>query len=104
MNKKQFVSCLYQKLKSKATTDKNKQKKYAAEITEIFFQSVADSLKVGDKVDLRGFGVFQAKEYKFHNKKTTSIKVRSSKKFPVFKMSKIISRKLNSDTIYDSLD
>ena len=96
MNKKQFIKKFYQNLrKNKSITNLQKQE-YARKITDIFFNFITNSLQVGDKVELRKFGVFQVKEYNF------SRKDKKKEKFPIFKMSSIIRKKLESKN--DSLD
>ena len=62
------------------------------------FNSVADTLAKGGRVEIRGFGSFKVKEYKPYsgrNPKTGDpIQVRS-KKLPYFKLSSMMRERIN---------
>ena len=65
------------------------------------FNSMADALSKGGRVEIRGFGSFKVKEYKPYsgrNPKTGDpIQVRS-KKLPYFKLSSMMRERINKKT------
>ena len=66
------------------------------------FNSIADTLSKGGRVEIRGFGSFKVKEYEPYsgrNPKTgESIQVRS-KKLPYFKLSSLMRKLINKKPI-----
>ena len=66
------------------------------------FNSIADTLSKGGRVEIRGFGSFKMKEYEPYsgrNPKTgESIQV-SRKKLPYFKLSSIMRKRINKKPI-----
>ena len=66
------------------------------------FNSIADTLSKGGRVEIRGFGSFKVKEYEPYsgrNPKTgESIQVRS-KKLPYFKLSNLMRKLINKKPI-----
>ena len=68
----------------------------------VLFNSIADALAKGGRVEIRGFGSFKVKEYKPYsgrNPKTGKpIKVRG-KKLPYFKLSGIMRKRINKRRI-----
>ena len=66
------------------------------------FNSIADTLSKGGRVEIRGFGSFKVKEYEPYpgrNPKTgESIQVRR-KKLPHFKLSSIMQKRINKKPI-----
>jgi len=66
------------------------------------FNSIADTLAKGGRVEIRGFGSFKVKEYEPYsgrNPKTGEpIQVRS-KKLPYFRLSSIIRKRINKKPI-----
>ena len=68
----------------------------------ILFNSIADTLSKGGRVEIRGFGSFKVKEYEPYsgrNPKTgESIQVRS-KKLPYFKLSSMMRKRINKKSI-----
>ena len=68
----------------------------------VLFNSIADALAKGGRVEIRGFGSFKVKEYKPYsgrNPKTGKpIKVRG-KKLPYFKLSGIMRKRINRKPI-----
>ena len=66
------------------------------------FNSMADTLSKGGRVEIRGFGSFKVKKYKPYsgrNPKTGEpIKVRS-KKLPYFKLSSMMRKRMNKKPI-----
>lgn len=88
MNKKDFIKKFQQVLSEDKTITKSQKKEYSQKTTDIFFDTITHSLQIGDKIDLRKFGTFQIKKYKFSHKE---------EKFPTFKMSQMIRKKLKSN-------
>jgi integration host factor subunit beta len=72
----------------------NKEKltvKDATKIVEIIFDGFTKALKKGDRVEVRGFGMFTVRKYKSHagrNPKTGEKITVKSKKTPFFKVGK----------------
>ena len=66
------------------------------------FNSIADTLAKGGRVEIRGFGSFKVKEYEPYsgrNPKTgESIQV-SRKKLPYFKLSSMMQKRINKKPI-----
>ena len=66
------------------------------------FNSIADTLSKGGRVEIRGFGSFKDKEYEPYsgrNPKTgESIQIRS-KKLPYFKLSSMMRKRINKKPI-----
>ena len=66
------------------------------------FNSMADTLSKGGRVEIRGFGSFKVKEYEPYsgrNPKTgESIQIRS-KKLPYFKLSSMMQKRINKKPI-----
>ena len=75
-------------------------KKQAEVVVSTVFESIVDSLKSGDKIELRGFGSFRIRERDARvgrNPKTgEKVKV-PAKKVPYFKPGKDLREQLNSD-------
>ncbi len=69
-------------------TSRKEQTKIARDTVNLFFGSVKDALQAGDRVELRGFGSFQVKEYDAYTGRNpkTGVKVEvQTKKLPVFR-------------------
>ena len=67
---------------------------------DVLFNSIADALAKGGRVEIRGFGSFKVKEYKPYsgrNPKTGEMIEVSAKKLPFFKLGKNLREKLNRD-------
>lgn len=68
-------------------------KKDAKRIVEIVFNSMCESLKNGDRIEIRGFGSFKVKNYEGfvgRNPKNGEIVEVNSKKLPLFKVGKAL--------------
>ncbi|MBF0121646.1 MAG: integration host factor subunit beta [Desulfobacterales bacterium] len=91
MNKLELIAELKQ--------ETNISKSDAAKVVELFFDSMADSLGQGDRVEIRGLCSFFVKEYKGYtgrNPKTgKKVKIKS-KKLPFFKCGKEIRERVDS--------
>ena len=75
-------------------------KKHAEVIVNTVFESIVDSLKDGDKIELRGFGSFRIRERGSRvgrNPKTGDKVSVPSKKVPYFKPGKQLKELLNND-------
>jgi integration host factor subunit beta len=73
--------------------------KQATEIIKLIFNGFTDTMKKGDRIEIRGFGSFTVREYKSYkgrNPKTgKNIDVRP-KKLPFFKVGKDLKGMVNS--------
>ncbi len=90
MNKLELISAL----KNKADISKTE----AAEVVEIFFNSMANSLAAGQRVEIRGLCSFFVKEYKSYtgrNPKTGDKVLIKPKKLPFFKCGKELKERVD---------
>ncbi len=70
----------------------------SAEIVSIFFNSMKETLKNGDRVEIRGFGSFKIKEYEGYqgrNPKTGESVWVKPKKLPFFRAGKELREYVN---------
>lgn len=77
-------------------------KKHAEIIVNTVFESIVDSLKDGEKIELRGFGSFRIRERGSRvgrNPKTGDKVEVPSKRIPYFKPGKQLKELLNSDSL-----
>jgi integration host factor subunit beta len=83
MNKSDIIEALAAK--------ENLTERQAAEIINLIFNGFTDTMKKGDRIEIRGFGSFTVREYKSYqgrNPKTgNNVDVRQ-KKLPYFKAGK----------------
>lgn len=66
-------------------------KKMAEQVAKLLFQSMADSLARGDRIEIRGFGTFVSKHYPAYegrNPRTGEIIHVAEKRLPFFKVGK----------------
>jgi integration host factor subunit beta len=73
-------------------------KKDAKRIVEVIFNSMGESLKNGDRIEIRGFGSFKVKDYEGfvgRNPKTGEIVKVKSKKLPLFKVGKSLKNRVD---------
>lgn len=90
MNKLELISAL----KSEA----NISKPEAAEVVQIFFDSMAEALASGERVEIRGLFSFFVKEYKSYtgrNPKTGEKVTIHPKKLPFFKCGKELKERID---------
>ena len=77
----------------------NKQKtEIARETVNLFFDSIKDALKTGDRVEIRGFGSFNIKEYEGYtgrNPKTGDRVEVKPKRLPVFRPGRELRKIVN---------
>ena len=92
MNKSQLIERI---AKEEGITIKN-----AANVVNVVFDSMADSLAKGDRVEIRGFGSFKVKGYNSYqgrNPKTGEIIQVREKKLPYFKVGKEMKDRVDSE-------
>jgi len=73
--------------------------KRAEEIVNLIFDSMADTLSNGGRIEIRGFGSFVVKDYKSYmgrNPKTGEIIKVRPKRLPFFKVGKELRERVNS--------
>lgn len=90
MNKLELISAL------KNETDISKAE--AAKVVQIFFDSMADTMAEGGRVEIRGLCSFFVKEYKSYtgrNPKTGDKVVIQPKKLPFFKSGKELKKRVD---------
>jgi len=90
MNKLELISTL----KEKAHLTKHE----AEEVIKIFFDSLSDSFKNGERVEIRGFCSFHIKEYKSYtgrNPKTGQKVTIPPKHLPFFKCGKDLKERVD---------
>ena len=91
MNKQQLIEQLAQ---SERITQQ-----MAKSVVDITFQSMADALSRGDRIEIRGFGSFKVKHYDGYegrNPKTGEIIKVSPKKLPFFKVGKDLKERVDT--------
>ena len=92
MNKSQLIERI---AKEEGITIKN-----AANVVNVVFDSMADSLAKGDRVEIRGFGSYKVKSYNSYqgrNPKTGEIIQVREKKLPYFKVGKEMKERVDSE-------
>ena len=88
-------------LKDLSSSYPNFLKKDLEKFTNIILKEIKNSLKKGERVELRGFGIFSTKIQKpriSRNPKTGEKVNTPEKKIIHFKMSKDLFKKLNNET------
>jgi integration host factor subunit beta len=73
--------------------------KKAKLVIDAMFQSMAESLQMTERVDIRGFGTFKVKHYEGYtgrNPKTGEAVDVKQKKLPCFKVGKALKRRVNN--------
>ena len=91
MNKLELISVL------KAKADISKLE--AAKVVQIFFDSMADAMAKGERVEIRGLCSFFVKEYKSYtgrNPKSGEKVIIKPKKLPFFKSGKELKERVDS--------
>ena len=89
IKKSQLIEQLVQEMDNFADETNSKQKtEIARETVNLFFNSVKDAVKDGDRVEIRGFGSFTTKDYEAYvgrNPKTGEKVEVKPKRLPVFR-------------------
>ncbi len=91
MNKSELVEALADK--------KDLTYKKSEEIVNLIFDSMADTLAKGGRIEIRGFGSFVVKHYKAYmgrNPKTGEVIQVKPKKLPFFKVGKELRERVDS--------
>ena len=91
MNKLELISAL----KNNATISKSE----AARVIQIFFESMADAMSQGDRVEIRGLCSFYVKEYKAYtgrNPKTGETIEVPAKNLIHFKPGQLMKQRINN--------
>jgi len=91
MNKSELIKTLAE--------ERNISVEEATDIVNIFFDSMKEALKNGNRVEIRGFGSFKIKEYKGYqgrNPKTGEKVEVKPKRLPFFRAGKELKEYLNS--------
>jgi len=73
-------------------------KKQAEAIVDLVFAQMIDAMKMGDRIEIRGFGSFVVKDYKPYtgrNPKTGDKVEVKSKKLPFFKVGKEMKERVD---------
>jgi integration host factor subunit beta len=73
-------------------------KKDAAKIVNVFFDTISNAIAKGERVELRGFGVFDVKKREARiarNPKNGDVVAVPSKKVPFFRMGKDMKDRIN---------
>ena len=90
MNKSELVEAL--------AGERDLTYKKSEEIVNIIFDSMAETLAQGGRIEIRGFGSFVVKDYKSYmgrNPKTGEIIQVKPKKLPFFKVGKELRERVN---------
>ncbi len=91
MNKLELITALKR--------ESNISKAEASSIIQIFFGSIAEAMKNGDRVEIRGLCSFFVKQYKSYtgrNPKTGAKVTIKPKKLPFFKVGKELKERVDS--------
>ena len=91
MNKSELIRTLAE--------ERNISVEEATDIVNIFFDSMKEALKNGNRVEIRGFGSFKIKEYKGYqgrNPKTGEKVEVKPKRLPFFRAGKDLREYINS--------
>ena len=79
-------------------SDSNLFKKDASKIVNVFFDTISEAISRGDRVELRGFGVFDVKVREARiarNPKNGEAVAVPAKKVPFFRMGKDMKDRIN---------
>ena len=91
MNKLELISVL--------KTEANISKSEAAEVVQIFFDSMSEAMAKGERVEIRGLCSFFVKEYKSYtgrNPKSGEKVIIKPKKLPFFKSGKELKERVDN--------
>lgn len=79
----------------------------AAQVVDIFFQAMIDTMLEGGNIEIRGFGTFYIKEYRAYtgrNPQTGAMVPVKSKRLPCWKMGKELRERMrHSGRVYPQL-
>lgn len=91
MNKSDLIDALAAK--------ENLTEKQATDTINLIFNGFTDTLKKGDRIEIRGFGSYSVRKYKGYagrNPKTGGIVDVGPKKLPFFKVGKELKKKVDT--------
>ena len=94
MNKSDLIEALADK--------ENLTEKQATNIINLIFKGFTDTMKKGDRIEIRGFGSFTVREYKAYagrNPKTGKNIDVGQKRLPYFKAGKELKKKVDTKKI-----
>ena len=81
-------------------SDPNLFKKDASKIVDVFFETISEAISRGERVELRGFGVFDVKVREARiarNPKNGEAVAVPQKKVPFFRMGKDMKERINKN-------
>ena len=81
-------------------SEPNLFKKDASKIVNVFFDTISEAISRGERVELRGFGVFDVKEREARiarNPKNGEAVAVPAKKVPFFRMGKDMKNRINKN-------
>ena len=81
-------------------SDPNLFKKDASKIVNVFFDTISEAISKGERVELRGFGVFDVKKREARiarNPKNGEAVAVPAKKVPFFRMGKDMKDRINKN-------
>ena len=81
------------------STKENLSPQIASEIVNLIFDGFTDTLKKGDRIEIRGFGSFTVRKYGSYtgrNPKTLEKVQVKPKKMPYFKVGRELKKRVNS--------
>jgi len=81
-------------------SEPNLFKKDASKIVNVFFDTISEAISKGERVELRGFGVFDVKERQARiarNPKNGEAVAVPAKKVPFFRMGKDMKNRINKN-------
>ena len=81
-------------------SDPNLFKKDASKIVDVFFDTISEAISKGERVELRGFGVFDVKVREARiarNPKNGEAVAVPEKKVPFFRMGKDMKERINKN-------
>jgi integration host factor subunit beta len=88
-------------LAAKLSEKENLTQKEADAVVKLIFRLFTDALVKGDRIEIRGFGSFEMREYKNYtgrNPKTGKDVDVKSKRLPYFKVGKELKEKVNESS------
>jgi integration host factor subunit beta len=88
-------------LAAKLSEKENLTQKEADAVVKLIFRLFTDALVKGDRIEIRGFGSFEMREYKNYtgrNPKTGRDVDVKSKRLPYFKVGKELKEKVNGSS------
>ena len=88
-------------------SQKNITKSKAELVVNCIFETMTDSMKRGDGIEIRGFGSFTVRQYKPYNGRNprTGDPVHvASKQLPFFKVGKELKEMVNSETVQPKVE